>query len=60
MGLPDRTMLPYDVVLSYGGIMFGSDVGWRGSEAELFASTSSMTQQGLGDVTHGVLVMHVA
>ena len=31
------------VVVPHGGIVFGADAGWRGSEAERFASSSSTT-----------------
>jgi hypothetical protein len=41
LGLLDRMMVAYGVVLSHGGIVFGADAGWRGSEADRFASTSS-------------------
>jgi hypothetical protein len=36
-------MAACDIVLPHGGIVFGVDVGFRGSQAERFASTSLMT-----------------
>jgi hypothetical protein len=49
-------MAAYCVVLPNGGIVFGAGAGWRGSEVERHASTSStmtrlghVVQQGLDD-----------
>jgi hypothetical protein len=39
LGLVDRMMAAYDIVLPYVGIAFGVDAGGRGSEAEQCASS---------------------
>jgi hypothetical protein len=46
------------VVLPFGGIVFGANANWRGSEAERFSSTS-LTMVSLSGVTHrGIGIGH--
>jgi hypothetical protein len=54
LGLLDRMMAAYSVVLPYVGIVFGVDAGGRGSEVERLASSLSATSSLDGVVQRGL------